>query len=87
MAELRIKEILSEKGMTQEELAQIIGVKTPYVNSICNGGKGASINKLSDIAKALNVPLASLFADYLPSVAPVKQKCPHCGKLINIILE
>ena len=87
MAELRIKEILSEKGMTQEELAQMIGVTAPYVNSICNGGKGASINKLFDIARALNVPLASLFADYMPIVTPVEQKCPHCGKPIRIRIE
>ena len=69
--------------MTAKELAARMNKAYPYVNNIINGGKGASVNTLMEIAEALNVPMATLFADY---EAPVEEKniliCPNCGKKI-----
>lgn len=93
--ELRIKQILKEKGITAKSLAAQIMVKdkkgkdspmTPqYLNNIINGGKGASLNTLQKIAEALNVPMASLFADY---EANAEERniliCPNCGKTIKL---
>ena len=80
MIDLRIKDILKEKGITQIELATKIGKKPQYINSIVNGGTGASLNTLKEIAEALDVPLSSLFADYKTS----SLSCPHCGKDLHI---
>lgn len=83
MAELRIKEILKEKGMTAKQLAESMGKAPQYLNSVINGGKGASLNTLQEVAKALDVPIASLFADY--KVNQVNYvKCPKCGENIPV---
>lgn len=64
MIELRIKDILKEKGLTSKALAERLGKAPQYVNNIINGGKGVSLNTLNDIATELNVPISSLFADF-----------------------
>ncbi len=84
MAELRIKDILKEKGLTAKSLAESMGKTPQYLNSIINGGKGASLNSLQEIAETLNVPVASLFADYTQTQKPTII-CPKCGA--RIVLE
>lgn len=86
MADLRIKEILKEKGITAKSLAQELGKAPQYVNNIINGGKGASLNTLQEIADVLNVPISSLFADYNKMDNNVIT-CPNCGTKIAIQVE
>lgn len=64
MVELRIKDILKEKGLTSKALSEKLGKAPQYINNIINGGKGVSLNTLNDIAEELKVPFSSLFADY-----------------------
>ena len=85
MAELRIKEILKERNMTGKSLAESMGKAPQYISNVINGGKGVSINSLEDIAKHLDVPISSLFADYKSSGGSLV--CPHCGKELKITLE
>ena len=85
MAELRIKEILKERNMTGKSLAESMGKAPQYISNVINGGKGVSINSLEEIAKHLNVPISSLFADYKSSSGSLV--CPHCGKEIRVKLE
>ncbi|WP_373147706.1 helix-turn-helix domain-containing protein [Parabacteroides distasonis] len=59
---LRIKDILSDKNMTSKELAEKMGKAPQYVSNIINGGKGASISTLIEVAKVLNVEFRDLFA-------------------------
>ena len=58
---LRIKEILKSKGITSKEFAAQIGKAPQYVSNIINGGKGASMATLSEIADALGVEMGDLF--------------------------
>ena len=85
MAELRIKEILKERNMTSKSLAESMGKAPQYISNVINGGKGVSINSLEEIAKHLNVPISSLFADSKSSSGSLV--CPHCGKEIRVKLE
>ena len=85
MAELRIKEILKERNMTGKSLAESMGKAPQYISNVINGGKGVSINSLEEIAKHLNVPISSLFADSKSSGGSLV--CPHCGKELKITLE
>ena len=85
MAELRIKEILKERNMTGKSLAESMGKAPQYISNVINGGKGVSINSLEEIAKHLDVPISSLFADYKSSSGSLV--CPHCGKELKITLE
>lgn len=60
--DLYIKDILKEKGITSKELATMLDKAPQYISNIINGGKGASISTLEDIAAALKVPMWQLFA-------------------------
>ncbi len=86
----RIKEILSEKGMTAKELAVIVGVSSVSLYNIINGKQEASANTLNTIAQSLEVPFWQLFVS--PEEVRAKKDglsitCPHCGKDINIKVE
>lgn len=88
MAELRIKEILKERNMTGKSLAEMMGKAPQYVSNVINGGKGVSVNSLEEIAKHLNVPISSLFADYNGgNEVSGELRCPHCGEIIKVKLE
>ena len=65
-----------------------MGVTPQYISGIIREKGSASISVLSNIAKELNVPLASLFDDYqdVPTNNSVNVICPHCGKEINVEL-
>lgn len=89
MAQLRIKDILAEKGLTAKSLAERMGKSPQYISNIINGGKGASVNTLQEIAEALQVPVSSLFADFAPATTSQTFVCPKCGTklIININAE
>lgn len=57
--ENRIKDILSEKGLTAKELSSVIGLSSVSLYNIINGKQEASANTLNAIATALNVPFGS----------------------------
>lgn len=56
---LRIKEILKEKGVTQTELADKIGITQVGLNRMINGNPTAET--LLKIAEALDVDIRELF--------------------------
>lgn len=87
--ELRIKEVLEEKNLTQKDLCELMDKSKQYINHVVNGRGSISVPVLEEIAKALKVPVASLFADY---VSEKKEEpmlsdtalCPHCHKPIKL---
>ncbi len=76
----RIKEILKEKGINQQQLAEMMNVTPQYVSGIVREADTPSVSTLEQIASLLHVPLSSLFEDYRGGII----ECPHCGKEINI---
>ena len=77
----RIKEILSEKGMTAKELAVIVGVSSVSLYNIINGKQEASANTLNTIAQSLEVPFWQLFVspeEVQPKKDGLSFTCPHC---------
>lgn len=56
----RIKEYRHEKGLTQEDLAEKVGVSRVYVGYVEQGRNTPSIEILGKIAKALRVKLSDL---------------------------
>ena len=73
----RIREILNQKGMTGKELAEKMGVTPQYISGIIRETGSASVEVLANIAKILNVPVASLFEDYVSNENTIT--CPKCG--------
>lgn len=82
----RIKELIKEKGYTQEEFAEILGISRNGLYQILNGiPSGQSLVK---IAEALNVELWELFEEgraiaskYQGSQNEIR--CPNCNALLD----
>lgn len=83
MAKLRIKNIVVAKGMTLKGLADRIGITPQSLGNIVNEKNNPNISTLEKIANALDVPVSSLFTDYLEANSAVII-CPQCGARINI---
>lgn len=61
----RIAEILIEKAMTQQELADLTGLYNSHISEIVSGNrKGVSLNVAIKIAKALEMPIEDIFSNY-----------------------
>ena len=84
----RIKDILKERGITINELAEKMGLNRVTLSTQINGT--ANIVSYEKIATALNVPMWQLFAspeEVQPKKDGLSLTCPHCGKSINIKVE
>lgn len=83
---MRIKDVLKEKGMTQQELAEMMGVSYQSIKQTLNASSVTTAT-LEKIATALNVPMWQLFAspeEVQPKTDGLTLTCPHCGKNISI---
>ena len=57
----RVKELRREKGYTQEDLAEIIGVSRQTVNAIEKQKFDPSLNTAFKMAKLFELPIESIF--------------------------
>lgn len=80
--ELRIKELCREKGITQAQLADKLGIQPVSFSQAVSRNK-FNMDRLSEIADALGVEIPELFDKSKEGVI----YCPHCGKSINIKIE
>ena len=81
---MRIKELLKEKGLTQQELADKVGVSYQSMKQTLNA-PSVTTSTLEKIATALDVPMWQLFAS--PEEVAKEAKgvtCPYCGQPITI---
>lgn len=76
---MRIKEILKEKGLTQKELADRMGVADMSLSRSLNGNP--NLSTLKKIAEVLNVNVSDLFKDGNHA----RFKCPCCGAELQLI--
>ena len=60
MVELKVKEILNQRGISIPEFAEMIGVTREYCYSLVSG-KHASQKSIEKMAKILNLPIRSLY--------------------------
>lgn len=77
---LRVKEILKERGLTVQQLADMLQISRVGLSQQINGKP--RLDSLEKIANALGVEVVDLFEQ-----KNVPYKCPHCGKPINITLS
>ena len=85
MARLRIKEVLKEQGVTQQELAVKIGVSRVGLAKAIGGNP--TINTLEKIATAINVDIVDLFDTSTGQTLSGAIKCPECGAKLKINIE
>lgn len=77
---LRIKELLQERGMTQVDLANKLGV-TKITLSQNIARNNWTLGKLEEIAAALECRVIDLFDNSYTI------QCPECGHKIEIVLN
>lgn len=84
---IRIKELLKEKGISQKDLADRLGITVVGISKILNGNP--KIDTLEKIASTLEIELWELFVDEATIVkrSPASHVCPHCGKPLTIRIE
>lgn len=80
---LRIKEVIKERGMTITELADKMSINRVNLSNMVNGNP--TVETLNKIADAIGCPVTELFEQ--PKKDGVSLTCPHCGKEINIKVE
>lgn len=84
--DMRIKEVMKEKGCTQQALAERMNVSLSAVKQMVNADSLTTAT-LEKIGKALGVPLWQFFAsqeDVAPKTGTMTVSCPYCGNSINI---
>ena len=77
---LRIKELLKEKGMTQAELAERLGI-TPISLNQQLARNTFTLDRLEEIADIFDIRINDLFDNVY------KVNCPKCGEQINIVFN
>lgn len=87
----RIKDVAQEKGYTQKELAEKIGIALPTMKYYYTA-TSLSTETLEKIASALGVDVWELLEDRNEILSKIKTDttnlhCPHCGKPISVKLS
>lgn len=87
MVYFKIKEICSQKGVTQKALSEIIGISTTSLSRIITSEQTPTLGTLQKIASALNVDITELFKTSDKVGGSSHLVCPHCGTRLHITLE
>lgn len=86
---LRIKEILSQKGMTLKDLSQLSGITQSNLSNYLNGNISPTLDTLIKIASYLEVDIRELFGeeDDIELYAKYKDELYHISKkdIIDLI--
>ena len=58
---IKVRQMRLEKGLSQETFADRCGLHRTYIGAVERGERNISIENIEKIAKALGVPISSLF--------------------------
>lgn len=87
----RIRYYRMQKGLSQEELAELADVSTVYICNVERGDKSVSLKVLIAVANALKVTADSLLADSLTALIVAEDRkvfsiLSDCSKAENDII-
>ena len=86
--ELRLKDLMKEKGMTSVRIAELVGMHKTNVSNIINGKQMPSVETLERFANALGVRFTELFVLEEESTPQTPRFiCPHCGKPLDVVVQ
>ena len=81
----RVREERKTRGLTQQQLADAVGMDAGHLSRVEHGKAVPSINAVKKIADALGLPIAKLFADIPLRKAPEDRG--WAGKLGAMVRE
>ena len=84
---MRIKDVLKEKGLKQQDLAEKMGISLSAVKQML-GADSLTTSTLERIAAAVDVPVWQFFIspdDLAKQEGGNTLRCPHCGKPLKIM--
>ena len=58
----RIKEIRTKRGITQDQLSELMEINPKYLSSIERGKENPTLNTLTNLARSLDVNLDEIFS-------------------------
>ncbi|WP_081948794.1 helix-turn-helix domain-containing protein [Litchfieldella xinjiangensis] len=56
-----IRKLRTERGLTQEQLAELSNLDRTYISSVERGKRNISLKAIKSISDALNVPIMNIF--------------------------
>jgi transcriptional regulator with XRE-family HTH domain len=59
----RLRTLRKERGLTQEELAELSGLDRTYISGIERGRRNVALRNIEVLAQALDVSICELFED------------------------
>ena len=59
----RLKVIRNNKGMTQEQLSEMVGINSKYLSSIERGKENPTLNMIIKISESLDATIDDIFKD------------------------
>ena len=65
----RIRELRTERGLSQEDVALSAGITPAYLGQVERGQKNPTVLTIERVCGALNVSLASFFSEAVPDIA------------------
>lgn len=77
---LRLREILKDRSMTLKAFSELSGISQPNLSNYINGNVSPTLDMLTRISKALNIPITELFEEPHTLELYVKYK----GNMYNI---
>ncbi|MBI4822923.1 MAG: helix-turn-helix transcriptional regulator [Nitrospirae bacterium] len=70
----RIKELRKKAGLTQSQLAEMLGFKTPfYLSQLETGKREAGLSVLGKICNALGISISEFFKGQMPKTISLRQ--------------
>lgn len=81
----RIKELRKNRGMTQEQLAELVDIEQKHVSRIELGKNAPTIDRLERIAEVLDTPVKEFF-DFI-HLADRKTKAQSLEKMLKELDE
>lgn len=84
---MRLKQIMEETGVTQQQVADAIGVTAPAMNHYINGRREPDIETLIKLADYFGVSIDYLVGRDVPEERPMSDKAIMTANGQNITLD
>lgn len=84
---MRFKEVLNKYGITQNELAERLGINRVSVSRLFSEKNDMRSSTIIKISEAIGCRAGELYDDYKETDKANKIVCPHCKKEIEFELK